>query len=485
MKSPIKIIALLLVFAFICDASARQRQRGGRQRQTLGPNAQTFDLEEFSPQGDESTKEIYALRYGQYAPTSNEPDEKVKAYPKLKSEKPVYGSFTLDDGFFPSNRPGATFCFVVDESQGTGKGYDRFYLDLNNDFDLTNDKPVKPTEIPEPPKQTASGGNVIAATRIVSSDEAASLQIIRPTDITFETLTITLTSSRSGRGSRDATPTEIKLIPEFTSYGDDFTNVSLIPATARRGKIKIGDQELNVYLARSPYITSSFNNPNTGLYFGADYDYLGVLGKIRKINGKLYQFSASRDGSRLIVAPYEGEYGIFQIGNIAGKLKNAKFDEGQLISRRTLIDLKDCPTDGDKIKIPIGNYSPMSLNFVSDILGTNFSQANPDADAAFNLNITADKPFTFDFSHKLKIVFDSPDNMHQLKPGENLSVSAMMNIPDLNMQMMGLDDRTKPTKTGITFADGTEYIRYASLDPDVKITNASGKVVAEGKMPFG
>jgi len=481
MKIPIKFITLLLVLAFVCDASAQQRQRGGRQRQTLGPNAQTFDLEEFSAQDEESPSKIYALRYGQYAPTTDEPDENVKAYPELKSEKPVYGSFTLDDGIFPSNRPGATFCFVVDESQGTGKGYDRFYLDLNNDFDLTNDQPAQPTT----PKRKSS----LISSLVQNVAEIVKPQnVMRPTEITFETLSITLTSSRAGRGGRGgrtATPTQIKLIPKFTRYGDDFTNVSIVPATARRGKIKIGESELNVYLARSPYITSSFNNPNTGLYFGADYDYLGVLGKIRKIDGKLYQFSASRDGSRLSVAPYEGEYGFLQLGKTAGELKNAKFDEGQLVSRRILIDLKDCPVDGDKIKIPVGDYNPMSLNFVSDSLGTYFSQANPGADTAFNFKITTDKPFIFDFANSLKIVFDSPDDMAQLKPGARLSVSAMMNIPDLNLQMMGLDDRTKQTKTRITLSDGTEYIRYAALDPDVKITNASGKVVAQGKMPFG
>jgi len=127
----------------------------------------------------------------------------------------------------------------------------------------------------------------------------------------------------------------------------------------------------------------------------------------------------------------------------------------------------------------------MSLEFTSDTLGAYFDQTDRDADAPYSLKITADKPHIFDFSHKLKVVFAGPDDMAQLKPGARLSVSAMMNIPDLNMQMMGLDDRTKQTKTGITMSDGEEYIRYASLDPIIKITNASGKVVAEGKMPFG
>ena len=54
-----------------------------------------------------------------------------------------------------------------------------------------------------------------------------------------------------------------------------------------------------------------------------------------------------------------------------------------------------------------------------------------------------------------------------------------------HLKMMGLDDRTKQTKTFFNMPEGTEYIRYASLDPEVEITNAAGEVVAEGKMPFG
>ncbi len=474
-------LTLLLVLAFVLDASAHQRRRGtGRQRQGLGPNAQTFELEEFSPQEEQLTRQLSALRYGQYADTIDEPDPQVKAYPKLKSEKPVYGFITLDQGLFSSTRPGATFCFVVDESEGTGKGYDRFYFDLNNDFDLSNDQPLKPA----PSLNTKQGRSVVASLVQNVVEIVRPQNIRRPSEVTFEALTLTLSSGRGGRGSRGGTA-EIKLIPKFTRYNDRIVNVSFVPDTARHGKIKIGDKELDVVLARSPYITSRLNSPNTGLYIGTDYEIYSVLGKMRNIDGKLYRFSASRDGGQLMVAPYEGEYGLLQVGSGAGELKDAKFDGGILISRRNLIDLDDCPTDGNKIKVPVGDYRPMSLDMVSEKLGTSFYQEDTDAEDSFNLQITADRPFIFDFSHSLKVVFDSPEEMAPLKPGDQLRVSAMMHVPDLNFKMMGLDDRTKQTKTGVVRPDGTEYIRYASLDPDVKITNASGKVVAEGKMPFG
>ena len=41
----------------------------------------------------------------------------------------------------------------MDESQGTGKGYDRLYFDLNRDLDLRNDPVVMPQQHPHDTRQ--------------------------------------------------------------------------------------------------------------------------------------------------------------------------------------------------------------------------------------------------------------------------------------------------------------------------------------------
>lgn len=63
--------------------------------------------------------------------------ENLKKQPRYNSEKPLYLTATLGNG------NDAAFTFVLDESQGTGKGYDVLYADCNNNEDLTDEKPVR------------------------------------------------------------------------------------------------------------------------------------------------------------------------------------------------------------------------------------------------------------------------------------------------------------------------------------------------------
>ena len=55
------------------------------------------------------------------------PRKKLAFEPKYRSAKPVYYAAVLGDA------PDNVYTFVIDESGGTGKGYDTLYVDLNND----------------------------------------------------------------------------------------------------------------------------------------------------------------------------------------------------------------------------------------------------------------------------------------------------------------------------------------------------------------
>ena len=124
-----------------------------------------------------------------YVPCTAEPIREVKAYPKLKSDRPYYGTLIVD-GNPIDRRAGKKYHFVVDESgetvaaeekasppqrqadsppgkpaskpDWTKRRYDRLYIDLNGDLDLTNDPVVKPMKSPpagavEPFRQGAVG----------------------------------------------------------------------------------------------------------------------------------------------------------------------------------------------------------------------------------------------------------------------------------------------------------------------------------------
>src|ERR1019366_6679086 len=88
------------------------------------------------------------------------PFTQIKAYPAFASKKPIYGSIHLCQN---RKRPdsGQITYYAVDESQGTGKGYDRLYFDANGDLDLRNDPVVRPQSQP-PEKARLNYGGVKA-----------------------------------------------------------------------------------------------------------------------------------------------------------------------------------------------------------------------------------------------------------------------------------------------------------------------------------
>jgi len=65
------------------------------------------------------------------------PKEKLGAEPEYKSAKPLY--VTLKLGAADDNR----YSCVLDESRGTGEGYDLAYVDTDNDEDLAEHRPIR------------------------------------------------------------------------------------------------------------------------------------------------------------------------------------------------------------------------------------------------------------------------------------------------------------------------------------------------------
>ena len=79
---------------------------------------------------------------GQMCRCQDKPFSEVKHYPAFTSKTPIFGSVKFG-GRLDDTNAGALFYFAVDESRGTGKGYDRLYFDANRDLDLRNDPVAK------------------------------------------------------------------------------------------------------------------------------------------------------------------------------------------------------------------------------------------------------------------------------------------------------------------------------------------------------
>lgn len=455
---------------------------------------------------------------GQYVRCTTEPSKQVKAYPKLNSKKPLYGTATFDAN---PVAPGAgiKFHFVLDESGETPKGeekkegdkkkssllealskslqgaaikevsppmprYDRLYIDLNRDLDLTNDPVV--TLLKEPPKDLPQRGRESV--------------VFGPLSIPFDL--------GPGAGVR---PT--KILPQLLVFGPEAAYLDFMATTVRRGKIRIGKEEYFAVLSQSTTVAGRFDRGFTQLalkpvetpkqpVFYFDYG-ANWLGSMREVDGQLYALSATPTGDQLTVKPYRGDFGVLEIGPGKREIKDEKkLGAVALLAsdKQAIVGKFQFPVPEEKprqIRLPVGDYVPirMAVNYgnlgltLASLRDADDGTEEPARPAVFPLKIRKDKPFVLDFPGKPAVVFNSPRPGQKLKPGDMLRLEALLTDPSLGVMIAGLEDISR--KVGeVTTRDreGKEIKvpRYASLDPIVTIKNSAGEVlVTDGKMPFG
>ena len=104
------------------------------------------------------------------------------------------------------------------------------------------------------------------------------------------------------------------------------------------------------------------------------------------------------------------------------------------------------------------------------------------------IKIREGKPFVMDFAKQPTVVFTGPTKGRVYRPGDKISIKALMLETELGMMIRGLYDTTRKTGSRSATNEQGESVsvpRYASLHPTVSITDSSGKEVASGTMPFG
>jgi hypothetical protein len=458
-----RVLCLLLVVAVSgCKQKVEEADSEEQSKAVAAQPVKTiFDMEEFSIFDCEEPLKT-RLQMGQ--PTSecgDQPSDKVKAYPVFKSAKPIYGTVRFGMNLF-DYASGIEFCFAIDESGGTGTVYDSFHFDVNHDFDLTND-PVSAL-MKDPP----SGARVNEGRR---------------QDTFFEQLQVALDYGPD-KGKWQQT-----VMPRLMRF-DERKYVYFIVPTARRGKIVLGSQEADAVLAQSPVITGRYDQPMTGVFLGEKSESLPFLGCWHCVDGTFYILSPTPTGDKVTVRPYDGAFGVFDVGPGDRDADVAKLELGWLQSRDTIIDIDKCPKTGGKPKVPVGDYRPFRLAIrfgqLRVGLAANISQPGkePAKPPVFGIKIREGQPFVLDFSGKPEVVFKSPAANQRFKLGEELKAEAIIYDPVMDTLIAALEDTTKK-EGSINLPDGTKYERYQSLDPTIEITNSSGDRVAQGKMPFG
>lgn len=503
---------------------------GAEDAETEGETV--FEMREVPVFSRSDSRVFSRLVRGQSAQCDTEPNEEVKAYPKLKSKRPFYGTVTFDREYYDPNS-GKEFHFVVDESGealaaapaaeeksgdaeseekvsllerlssallGTqGKPpekeapeilpitYDRLYFDLNGDLDLTNDPVVVPMESPP----SGAVPNWDAKQKVV-----------------FEYLAVPFEYGAEG-GKRP-----FQIMPRFflrEREGEEYAYLYFTAATARKGEIHIGSQRYDAVLGQPYLITGRFDRPYTGLYLspvdspGKSESWWGAdqLCAMRQVDGKYYTTSTTPAGDKLFVRPYEGEFGVFEIGPGARDIQTEKLGiSGSLRSKSTAVPV-GAPSDSSpslekvqRCELPVGDYLPdyvsIELGRLQMSLSNNYHSDGQPRDRqgrppVFGIKIRKDKPYVLDFSREPAVMFASPAKDQTFAPGEEVSVKAVLIDPVLDVMVRRLRDATRQEEKTIEFGDGRTgtYRDVVSLDPTVTITNSAGERVSEGKMPFG
>ncbi len=492
----------------------------------------TFELREVS--AFQTGRNPYVMVLGQRAECVAEPDTQVKVYPKLRSKRPLYGKvkFGVD---WTNPKAGTEYRFVIDESGekpavpnpaegkpadkksaktsallqslassllgGAGATappqtetkpiqapitYDRLYFDANRDLDLTNDPVVLPRK--DPPAGADPFG--ARAKQTVVYDDLA---------IPFD--------YGPGLGVRP-----FRVMPRLNiqeSEGKDYSALFFVAPLARQGRVRIGSREFDALLAQPHTISGRYDGAGVEMtlatvgsskpldsWWGSER-----VGAMRRVHGKYYTASVTPFGDKLTVQPYRGDFGRFRLAPGKRDLKKLSID-GSLYSETSAVAVGE--TDGllrlvapgtVECSIPVGDYFPAYLRIeygrLQIRLSSNYhSDGRPrdmERPRIYAVRVRKDKPFVLDFSNQPEVMFATPAKDQTLKPGDTLRVAAVLTDPGLDTMIRGLNDTGRKQKEVYKLADGEERTqeRPLSLDPKVTITNASGKRVAEGRMPFG
>jgi hypothetical protein len=416
---------------------------------------------------------------GQMCRCQDKPFPEVKNYPAFASRTPVFGSIRFG-GRLDDTNSGALFYFAVDESRGTGKGYDHLYFDANRDLDLCNDPAAKlqQTSPDHGYKPNFSSIKAVAA---------------------FDFLKLNL-------GTNGGSPAPVEIMPRLLLTGNDketYRFMFFVRTHFYEGDIKIAGEKFHARLGNDYAISPGFDFPGTALVLSVgktSFDWWGGdrISAMHKLGGCFYSFSATQDGE-LTVHRYAGDLGTFEIGPGTRKLTNASFSlTGSVEARDWAVaaggDIKDGrPAEASRCQVPVGDYLPEFLTLQFGRLRIQLSQnyhsegkrqnraGRPDV---YGITIHKDQPYVLGFSNQPDVMFASPTPNQRIKPGDTVMVMAVLVDPKLDIMIRGLTDTTrKQTKD----AEGKPlgYERNLSLDPTVIITRANGEKVAEGVMPFG
>jgi len=480
------------------------------------PLRREFPLEEVSG--------FDTVDFGHVCGCQSDPEPNV-VYPAFSSGKPLYGVMPLD-AEFNNLRSGTPYHFAIDESGGTGAGYDRLYIDLNRDGRLLDETPI--ASLRELPKGRLFG-----------------LKWVAP-PVWFGCVTF---SSPEEAGTHS-----VETIPRLLIDGGGYVDLSFTAVKARKGEIEIAGRRYSATILNNNPLGTRWDRPGTTVKLealaGARMPYWALSNRLMsmpRVEDRYWRLSTTPAGDRLFVEPYEGPTGVLRINLGGWPFRKAAFS-GTLLAKDKLVpagrdDGKGQYQPVESCEVPVGDYTPALLGIrcgsttvqlADNPYGDGLARSS-DPNGVYRMRIREDKPCVLDLSRKPDVLFVTPGLETRLRPGDLLQMTTALINPQSNVMIGNLRgvsrERVSPTALvliGLTIVGplgawigvgrgrrryrylplfsvigllalggylGTLFAVNAMLHPDpsareelrprVTITRANGEILDEGSMPFG
>jgi hypothetical protein len=249
----------------------------------------------------------------------------------------------------------------------------------------------------------------------------------------------------------------------------------------KQGQVTLANRPFKILLGET--LEREFFLFDVGKQFAPYWWGSWSLHSYHKIDDQFFEFMLIEQGTKIAARPYKGQLGIIKVGKGGRDLEKVEFNGsvhqqgntsapiGTIEEQRTR-PVAEC-------QIPVGDYTPYLMKVTYDNLSIDISnnyhtnaqgQSRENKETVYGMQVREDKPYVLDFSNEPMVVFDQPPMSEtSFSRGQEIKFAAVLIDPKLDIMIRGLDDTS---------------VRK-SLDPNVVITQADGKIVAEGVMPFG
>ncbi|MHB0998824.1 MAG: carboxypeptidase regulatory-like domain-containing protein [Armatimonadota bacterium] len=327
---------------------------------------------------------------------------KIKKLPDLKSKNPGYQIFKFDgagnDGLL---------ALVIDESKGTGKGYDTAYIDQNRNMDLSDDTPITWDGIDRDFSRNTEFVTVQSHQGKPGEEQTQHPVKIRLRVQKFDNSIDTFIESKgTWTGTIDTNKGKIK----FAAI--DSNNNGIFGETANPSQPEEPDAAY-----------ADLNNVGMiSLYYDSKHSL--ALNEVTGVAGSYYKIHISSLGDKVTVEPYEGKLGkVLVSGKNINGLK-ASANSISLTGKPGMFKFDDC--NGSALTVPAGKYRLTECGLVLD--SKMLKSPKISCTSNMNIDVKPDQQVNLEIGGKLTTSL-CPDRKELVfQPGNSENITWEINI---------------------------------------------------------